>query len=74
MDHVISNKETNLNNSGKNRGIWNYLMRIMMGSIVSPWHKLQHILGPNKSVVTKVSHHSLSDVLKNFKEVQNMRI
>lgn len=74
VDCVISSEETNLNNSGKNRGIWNYLMRIMMGSIVRPWHALQHILGPKKSMVTEVSHHSPGEVLKNFKEVQNLRI
>ena len=55
VDCVISSEETNLNNSGKNRGIWNYVMRIMMGVIVRPWQALQHILSPKKSIVTDVS-------------------
>lgn len=42
--------------------------------IVRPWQTLHHVLGLKKSMVIEVSHHSPDEVLKNFKEVQNLRI
>eukprot|EP01018_Ginkgo_biloba_P034658 Gb_19868 [translate_table: standard] len=74
VDCVISSEETGLNNNGRNRGIFGHFMRFMVGSIVRPLQALQHILGPKKSMATEVSHHSPGEVLRNFKEIQNLRI
>ncbi|KAJ7518767.1 hypothetical protein O6H91_20G007300 [Diphasiastrum complanatum] len=34
----------------------------------------EHMLGPKKTKPAEISHHSPGDVVKNFKEVQNLRI
>ncbi|XP_057854983.1 F-box protein At5g46170 [Cryptomeria japonica] len=74
VDCVISNEETSGGSSTKNRGIWSNLMRFMSGGVFRPLQALQGFLGPKKSMVPEVSHHSPGEVLKSFKEVQNLRI
>ncbi|BBN07914.1 hypothetical protein MPTK1_4g07250 [Marchantia polymorpha subsp. ruderalis] len=72
VDCVISGEENSLNVKG--RGILS-IVRLVMGSIFKPIQALQHLLGPKKAILTtEVSHHSPGEVLKNFKEIQNLRI
>eukprot|EP01018_Ginkgo_biloba_P030812 Gb_14472 [translate_table: standard] len=72
VDCVISGDESSLNVKGK--GVLSNLVRFLVGSIVKPLQALQHLLGPKKSMLTEVSHHSPGEVLKNFREVQSLRI
>lgn len=72
VDCVISGEDGGLNARGK--GIFGHLVRFMIGSIVKPLQALQHFIGPRKTILAEVSHHSPAEVLKNFKEVQHLRI
>ncbi|KAL2629636.1 hypothetical protein R1flu_014322 [Riccia fluitans] len=70
VDCVISGEENNV----KGRGLLS-IMRFFVGSLFKPIQALQHILGPKKTILaTEISHHSPGEVLKNFKEIQNLRI
>lgn len=72
VDCVISGEDGGLNAKGK--GIIGHLVRFMIGSIVKPLQALQHFIGPRKAILAEVSHHSPAEVLKNFKEIQHLRI
>ncbi|GLJ36147.1 hypothetical protein SUGI_0725140 [Cryptomeria japonica] len=72
VDCVISGEEGSLN--GKGRGIFSHLVRFVLGSIVKPLQALQQFLGPKKAILEEVSHHSPGEVLRNFKEIKNLRI
>lgn len=72
VDCVISGEENGLNARG--RGIISHFVRFVVGTLVKPLQALQHLLGPRKTVLAEVSHHSPGEVLKNFKEIQNLRI
>ncbi|KAL3687651.1 hypothetical protein R1sor_013960 [Riccia sorocarpa] len=70
VDCVISGEENNV----KGRGLLS-IMRSFVGSLFKPIQALQHILGPKKTILaTEISHHSPGEVLKNFKEIQTLRI
>ncbi|KAJ7560550.1 hypothetical protein O6H91_04G134800 [Diphasiastrum complanatum] len=58
----------------KGKGLLSHLMRFVFGSIVKPLQALHQFLGPKKSILAEVSHHSPCEVLKNFKELQHLRI
>lgn len=72
VDCVISADESNLNVKGK--GLLMHLFRFLFGSLIKPLHVLQQYFAPKKNVLTEVSHHSPGEVLKNFKDVRNLRI
>ncbi|KAJ7530474.1 hypothetical protein O6H91_14G005000 [Diphasiastrum complanatum] len=72
VDCVISGEESSINVKG--RGVLSHFARFVYGSIVKPFQALQHMLGPKKAKPAEISHHSPGEVLKNFKEVQNLRI
>lgn len=72
VDCVISGEDSGLNVRG--RGIISHFVRLVVGTIVKPLQALQHLLGPKKAILAEVSHHSPGEVLKNFKEIQNLRI
>lgn len=72
VDCVISGEENGHN--VKAGGMFGHLVRFVVGSIVKPLQVLQHMLGPKKSMLAEVSHHSPGEVLKNFKAVRNLRI
>jgi hypothetical protein len=78
VDCVISGEESGLNvrggGSGGGRGIFSHLFRYVVGTIVKPLQVLQQFLGPKKTILAEVSHHSPGEVLKNFKEIQSLRI
>lgn len=68
----------------KSRGIFSHLARFVFGGIVRPFYALGQILSvPSSKRVSsansassssEVSHHSPSEVLKNFKEIRRLRI
>lgn len=81
VDCVISGEDGGgLNVKGK--GILTHLLRFVVGSIVKPLQALHHLLvNPKKAAAAaaaaaldEVSHHSPSEVLRNFKEIQKLRI
>lgn len=80
VDCVISGEDGGgLNVKGK--GILTHLLRFVVGSIVKPLQALHHLLvSPKKmsavaaTAMDEVSHHSPSEVLRNFKEIQKLRI
>ncbi|CAK9222212.1 unnamed protein product [Sphagnum troendelagicum] len=72
VDCVISGEDGGL--SVRGRGILSHLFRFVVGTIVKPLQVLQHFLGPKKAILAEVSHHSPGEVLKNFKEIQTLRI
>lgn len=83
VDCVISGEDGGgLNVKGK--GILTHLLRFVVGSIVKPLQALHHlIVNPKKgaaaaalaaAALDEVSHHSPSEVLRNFKEIQKLRI
>lgn len=80
VDCVISGEDGGgLNVKGK--GILTHLLRFVVGSIVKPLQALHHLLvSPKKmsavaaTALDEVSHHSPSEVLRNFKEIQKLRI
>lgn len=80
VDCVISGEDGGgLNVKGK--GILTHLLRFVVGSIVKPLQALHHLLvSPKKmsavaaTALDEVSHHSPSQVLRNFKEIQKLRI
>lgn len=72
VDCVISGEDNGLNARG--RGIISHFVRFVVGTLVKPLQALQHLLGPKKTILAEVSHHSPGEVLKNFKEIQNLRI
>merc|ERR1711915_647587 len=81
VDCVISGEDGGgLNVKGK--GILTHLLRFVVGSIVKPLQALHHlIVNPKKAAAAalataaldEVSHHSPSEVLRNFKEIQKLR-
>lgn len=69
----------------KTRGVFSHLARFVFGGIVRPFYALGQILSvPSKRVSSanssssssssEVSHHSPTEVLKNFKEIRRLRI
>ncbi|KAJ7549149.1 hypothetical protein O6H91_07G042400 [Diphasiastrum complanatum] len=72
VDCVISREESSKNLKGK--GLFRHLMRFVVGRIVKPLQALHQFLGPKKSIAAEVSHHSPCKVIKNFKELQRLRI
>ncbi|GLJ52186.1 hypothetical protein SUGI_1110120 [Cryptomeria japonica] len=72
VDCVISGEESNL--SGRGRGLFSHIVRLMIGSIVKPLQALQHLIGPRKAMLGQVSPRSPGEILKNFKEIQHLRI
>ena len=70
VDCVIYVEDDDLNAKGK--GIFDHLLRFMIGSIIKPLQALQHFIGPRKAMLAEVSHHSPTEVLKNLKEIQHL--
>ncbi|KAI0498708.1 hypothetical protein KFK09_019598 [Dendrobium nobile] len=71
--------------SDKTRGVFSHFARFVFGGIVRPFYALGQILSvPSKRVSSaisassssssEVSHHSPTEVLKNFKELRRLRI
>ncbi|KAJ7537532.1 hypothetical protein O6H91_11G010900 [Diphasiastrum complanatum] len=75
VDCVISGEE-NGSLTVKGRGILAHFLRFFYGSILKPFQTLQQHLvgGAKKSKAGDVSHHSPGEVLKNFKDIQSLRI
>eukprot|EP00252_Welwitschia_mirabilis_P019325 TRINITY_DN443_c1_g1_i1.p1 TRINITY_DN443_c1_g1~~TRINITY_DN443_c1_g1_i1.p1 ORF type:complete len:306 (+),score=28.43 TRINITY_DN443_c1_g1_i1:844-1761(+) len=74
VDCVISGDDGGSLSGRSGRGIIGVLVRLVLGSIVKPLQALQQVLGSKKVVLAELSHHSPSEVLKNFKEIENLRI
>eukprot|EP00252_Welwitschia_mirabilis_P015814 TRINITY_DN3513_c0_g2_i1.p1 TRINITY_DN3513_c0_g2~~TRINITY_DN3513_c0_g2_i1.p1 ORF type:complete len:357 (-),score=34.32 TRINITY_DN3513_c0_g2_i1:303-1373(-) len=72
VDCVISGEDSGI--AGKGKGIWSQLIRVLLGSIAKPFQVLQNLIGPKKSGFEEISHHSPGEVLKNFREIKNLRI
>ncbi|URD99707.1 F-box protein [Musa troglodytarum] len=71
--------------SDKPRGVFSHLARIVLGGLVKPLVALGQILSPSSSssaaaaaaftaTSSDVSHHSPTEVLKNFKVIRRLRI
>eukprot|EP00249_Psilotum_nudum_P017073 c26141_g2_i1 orf=1036-2181(-) len=72
VDCVISGEDSNL--GVKSKGLFSHLVRFVLGTLVKPLQALQQFLGSKKTVLTEVSHHSPGEVLRNFRDVRNLRI
>lgn len=72
VDCVVSGEDDGRNVKAK--GMFGHLVRFVVGSFVRPLQIFQYMLGPKKSILAEVSHHSPGQVLKNFKAVRNLRI
>eukprot|EP00252_Welwitschia_mirabilis_P021769 TRINITY_DN5685_c0_g2_i1.p1 TRINITY_DN5685_c0_g2~~TRINITY_DN5685_c0_g2_i1.p1 ORF type:complete len:360 (+),score=54.90 TRINITY_DN5685_c0_g2_i1:160-1239(+) len=72
VDCVISGEESCI--SGKGKGIWSQIVRVLLGSILRPLQVLQELIGSKKSVFDEISHHSPGEVLRNFKEIKDLKI
>eukprot|EP00249_Psilotum_nudum_P017072 c26141_g1_i1 orf=442-1557(-) len=72
VDCVISGEESNL--SVKSKGLLSHLVRFILGTLLKPLQMLQQLVGTKKTVLTEVSHHSPGEVLRNFRDVRNLRI
>ncbi|XP_024521388.1 F-box protein At5g46170-like [Selaginella moellendorffii] len=83
VDCVLSGEDTNCS-SKASKGLVSSLVKLVYGSLLRPFQVLQQMLsfsaGGKKSSgsrpvsATEVSHHSPGEVLRNFKEIQTLRI
>lgn len=65
--------------SPKGKGVLTQVLRFVVGSIVKPLQALQHlVINPKKlssaAQLAEISHHSPSEVLRNFREIQRLKI
>ncbi|KAG6527439.1 F-box protein At5g46170-like [Zingiber officinale] len=60
--------------SPKPSNIFAHLLKLILLTILRPFHHLLSTNGRNKPLFPQVSHHSPSRVLKNFTQVHNLRI
>eukprot|EP00252_Welwitschia_mirabilis_P025795 TRINITY_DN8204_c0_g1_i2.p1 TRINITY_DN8204_c0_g1~~TRINITY_DN8204_c0_g1_i2.p1 ORF type:complete len:344 (-),score=25.81 TRINITY_DN8204_c0_g1_i2:343-1374(-) len=72
VDCVISGEDGSLDSKGK--GMFANFVRVMLGSILKPLQVLQRIISGKKEILADVSHHSPSEVLKNFREIRHLGI
>ncbi|XP_074555834.1 F-box protein At4g18380-like [Curcuma longa] len=54
--------------------IFAHLLKLILLTILRPFHHLLSTNGGNKPLSPQASHHSPSQILKNFTQVQNLRI
>ncbi|XP_008777014.1 F-box protein At4g18380-like [Phoenix dactylifera] len=78
IDRVVTvdgdpNDPLNLS-SPKPRNLLSQLLKLMLFTILKPFHHLQNPNGGNKSFLPQLSHHSPAQVLKNFTDIRNLRI
>ncbi|KAG9439352.1 hypothetical protein H6P81_019517 [Aristolochia fimbriata] len=89
VDCVISDDDPASPNSSSDKGksVFSHLVRFVLGGIVKPLQALGQFLGPKKFDAhpsaasaaspgdhADVSHHSPTEVLKNFNEIRRLRI
>ncbi|XP_024524229.1 F-box protein At5g46170 [Selaginella moellendorffii] len=82
VDCVISGDEAG-HLSARGKGFFGHLLKFF-GSMVRPLQALQHLLVPKRALVAStsaattaaadVSHHSPGEVLKNFRDLEHLRI
>lgn len=74
VDCVISGDEDDEGPNSKPRGVFGNIVKLLLGSVFKPLQILHQILIPKRGIFAEVSHHSPSEVLKNFKEIKTLRI
>ncbi|XP_077253857.1 F-box protein At5g46170-like [Tasmannia lanceolata] len=85
VDCVISDDDGSASGtSDKGKSVFSHLVRLVLGGIVKPLQALGQFLGPKKPLSQngngngdgegEVSHHSPTEVLKNFNEIRRLRI
>ncbi|OAY73034.1 F-box protein At4g18380-like [Ananas comosus] len=60
--------------SPKPRNLISHLLKLMLFTILKPFNNLQNPNGGSKPLLPQLSHHSPAQVLKNFADVQNLKI
>ncbi|KAG0496002.1 hypothetical protein HPP92_000616 [Vanilla planifolia] len=60
--------------SPKPRHLFSHLLKLMLLTILKPFHNLRNPSIGNKPFLPQLSHHSPSQVLKNFTHIRNLRI
>ncbi|PKA58506.1 F-box protein [Apostasia shenzhenica] len=60
--------------SPKPRNLFSHLLKIMLLSIVKPFHHLRNPGNGSKPLLPQLSHHSPAQVLKNFTQIRHLRI
>lgn len=60
--------------SPRHRNLFCNFLKLMLFTLLKPFHNLRNTNGGNKPVFPQLSHHSPAQVLKNFTHVRNLRI
>lgn len=60
--------------SPRHRNLFSNFLKLMLVTLLKPFHNLRSTNGGNKPVFPQVSHHSPAQVLKNFTHVRNLSI
>lgn len=78
IDRVVtvdgdSDESMNLS-SPKPRSLFSHLLKLMLFTIMKPFHHIRYGNGGSKPFLPQLSHHSPAQVLKNFTHIRNLRI
>ncbi|CAL9180943.1 unnamed protein product [Musa hybrid cultivar] len=60
--------------SPRHRRLFSNFVKLILSTLLKPFHNLHSTNGGNKPIVPQLSHHSPAQVLKNFAHVRNLRI
>lgn len=60
--------------SPKPRNLFSNFLKLVMFTLLKPFHHLRNTSGGNKPLFPQLSHHSPAQVLKNFTHIHNLRI
>ncbi|RWW70896.1 hypothetical protein BHE74_00021401 [Ensete ventricosum] len=60
--------------SPRHRRVFSNFVKLILSTLLKPFHNLRSTNGGNKAIVPQLSHHSPAQVLKNFAHVRNLRI
>ncbi|KAH0470871.1 hypothetical protein IEQ34_000594 [Dendrobium chrysotoxum] len=60
--------------SPKPRNLFSHLLKLMLITILKPFHHLRNPSSGNKPLLPQLSHHSPAQVLKNFAQIRNLHI
>ncbi|XP_010922958.1 F-box protein At4g18380 [Elaeis guineensis] len=60
--------------SPKARNLFSHFLKLLIFTLLKPFHHLRNTHGGNKPLFPQLSHHSPAQVLKNFSHIHNLRI
>lgn len=58
----------------KPRNLFSHLLKLMLFTILKPFHQLRNPSSANRPLIPQLSHHSPAQVLKNFTQIRNLHI